>query len=175
MPSEPKDGLAHIRLLLLDEFGCQMLCCPSVATCTISTHIFSDMCIYLGVWLETCTLYADSYLWHVTSKLLNDSSAQVTRDVMGLLELCLVATQILPHSIPMDKTPTPGPSKSRSRRRSKAKIYKRKAANAERRVNKLPPELLLRIFVIGDEEQRARGVKVPYYGFQDLIVVSYTS
>ncbi|KAG8788131.1 hypothetical protein FRC12_014904 [Ceratobasidium sp. 428] len=36
--------------------------------------------------------------------------------------------------------------------------------------NKLPAELLLRIFVVGDEEQRARRKELsPYRGFQDLV------
>ncbi|KAG9088998.1 hypothetical protein FS749_001702 [Ceratobasidium sp. UAMH 11750] len=37
-------------------------------------------------------------------------------------------------------------------------------------INKLPPELLLRIFALGDEEQRAKRKEgAPYYGFQDLV------
>ncbi|KAG8781829.1 hypothetical protein FRC12_021477 [Ceratobasidium sp. 428] len=45
-----------------------------------------------------------------------------------------------------------------------------KLRNSERSINRLPSELLLRIFEVGDEEQRAtRNEGEPYYGFQDLV------
>ncbi|KAG8684570.1 hypothetical protein FRC09_015298, partial [Ceratobasidium sp. 395] len=46
-----------------------------------------------------------------------------------------------------------------------------KAQNDKRGVNRLPPELLARIFILGDEGQRAsRKSGVRYYGLQDLAV-----
>ncbi|QRV83470.1 F-box-like protein [Ceratobasidium sp. AG-Ba] len=66
--------------------------------------------------------------------------------------------------------PKPGPSKPKSGKRPKGKYPRLRATNAERAINKLPPELLLRIFIIGDEEERAKPARVPYYGFQDLVV-----
>ncbi|KAG8704057.1 hypothetical protein FRC09_003794 [Ceratobasidium sp. 395] len=45
-----------------------------------------------------------------------------------------------------------------------------KLQNSERFINKLPSELLLRIFGVGDEEQRAkRDAREAYDGFQDLV------
>ncbi|KAG8704496.1 hypothetical protein FRC09_003494 [Ceratobasidium sp. 395] len=56
-----------------------------------------------------------------------------------------------------------GPSKSLD-------VLGLKLQNSKRCINKLPSELLLRIFRVGDEEQRAmRNAGEPYYGFQDLI------
>lgn len=49
----------------------------------------------------------------------------------------------------------------------------RQAKNAKQPINRLPPELLARIFAIGDEERRGKRLEgVPYSGFQDLAIVS---
>lgn len=59
-------------------------------------------------------------------------------------------------------------------------ILEKKARNSKQPINRLPPELLSRIFAVGDEEQRSKRARdEKYYGFQDLAVVSdwhtYTS
>lgn len=48
----------------------------------------------------------------------------------------------------------------------------RRVYNNELPINKLPPELLSRIFAIGDEEQRGKRLyDEPYYGMQDVVIV----
>lgn len=52
-------------------------------------------------------------------------------------------------------------------------ITKKKVENSNQAVNRLPPELLSRIFAIGDGEIRNKRVHYHrYYGFQDLAIVS---
>ncbi|KAF8601724.1 hypothetical protein BDV93DRAFT_524485 [Ceratobasidium sp. AG-I] len=52
-------------------------------------------------------------------------------------------------------------------------IIERRTKNNKQMANRLPPEILSRIFAIGDEDQRnARIYDQAYYGFQDLAVVS---
>lgn len=52
-------------------------------------------------------------------------------------------------------------------------ISRKRAQNGKQAINRLPPELLSRIFAVGDEEQRNKRVQnARYYGFQDLAVVS---
>lgn len=52
-------------------------------------------------------------------------------------------------------------------------IAKGQAWNAKQPINRLPPELLSRIFAIGDEEQRSKRLEAARYsGFQDLVIVS---
>lgn len=52
-------------------------------------------------------------------------------------------------------------------------IFRKKAENGKQAINRLPPELLSRIFTVGDEEQRSNRMNNAqrYYGFQDLVVV----
>lgn len=58
-----------------------------------------------------------------------------------------------------------------SRKKNRAK--KKQGENAKQPINRLPPELLARIFLIGDEEQRSKRLEnARYSGFQELTVVS---
>ncbi|KAF8601737.1 hypothetical protein BDV93DRAFT_226727 [Ceratobasidium sp. AG-I] len=50
-------------------------------------------------------------------------------------------------------------------------IARKKSENSKQTINKLPPELLTRIFAIGDEEKRNKRLHYHrYYGFQDLAI-----
>lgn len=66
--------------------------------------------------------------------------------------------------------------KSRSRR-NKSKQGKGsggRAENDKQPINRLPPELLFRIFAVGDEEQRSKRLwNTRYSGFQDLTIASF--
>lgn len=52
-------------------------------------------------------------------------------------------------------------------------LIDRKTENDKQPINRLPSELLSRIFAIGDEDQRYKRIRnYVYRGFQDLAVVS---
>jgi hypothetical protein len=52
-------------------------------------------------------------------------------------------------------------------------ILSMRLKNRDKPINNLPPELLSRIFAVGDDEERGKRQQgLPYFGFQDLAVVS---